>query len=354
MLTIVDNDAAGAFKFSALSYGASEASPTASVTVTRSGGSASNGKVRIRTVAGGTAVPGTDYEALDQVLDFAANQTSRIVAVTLLTGLNLTVDGARTIKLALDQAEPPGLASVASPSLATITIGDNDVGGTIQFSPTSISVLETAGNAVLTVTRTGGGASGVGATWEITSVGNAAHSTDFTGPLTGSVSFDTGPSQSITIPLIDRPGAHGTRTIQVELTAPTGGAKLGASTATVSILDEMGRLPVRHGDICGQRGQREPHSYRAADRPEPAGGTGHRRHGEPAGFRRRDRRCRHDYTPATQLLSFIPGQTSKTFTVPLKNNTAVDGALADQSRAFGSDRGRAWRTAPGDHHGGRQ
>ena len=90
-------------------------------------------------------MPGTDYEPLEQVLDFAANQTSRTVAVTLLTGSNLTVDGARTIKLDLDQAEPPGLASVGAPRLATVTIGDNDLGGTIQFSPTSLSALETDG-----------------------------------------------------------------------------------------------------------------------------------------------------------------------------------------------------------------
>src|SRR6185295_14106192 len=82
-------------------------------------------------------------------------------------------------------------------------------------------------------------AMGVGATWEINSAGTAVHGIDFDGPLTGTVSFDTGPSQSITIPLIDRPGAHGTRTLQVKLTAPTVGAKLGASLAMASILDEM-------------------------------------------------------------------------------------------------------------------
>ena len=76
VLTIVDNDAGGAFKFTAASYSASEASAFVNVTVTRSSGSASNGKVRIRTVTGGTAVPGTDYVALDEVLDFAAGQPS--------------------------------------------------------------------------------------------------------------------------------------------------------------------------------------------------------------------------------------------------------------------------------------
>ena len=325
VLTIVDNDAGGAFKFKAVSYSASEASPTASVTVTRSGGSASNGKVRIRTVPGGTAVPGTDYEPLEQVLDFAANQTSRTVAVTLLTGSNLTVDGARTIKLALDQAEPPGLASVGSPALATVTIGDNDLGGTIQLSPTSLSALETEVSAVFTVTRTGGAAMGVGATWEITSAGTAVHGTDFDGPLTGSVSFDTGPRQSITIPLFNRAGAHGTRTIQVKLTVPTGGAKLGASTATVSILDEMVGFRFDTAAYAASEGNKSrtvtvlrtgPSQFGAqvtvstVDPPASGAGTA-----LPVA----------DYTPVTQTLTFLPGQTSKTFTVPLKNDTMLDG-----------------------------
>ena len=327
VLTIVDNNTGGAFKLGATAFSASEAASLVNVTVTRSGGSAGSGKVRIRTVSdGGSAVPDVDYVPLEQVLDFAAGQMSRTVAIPLLTGANLTVEGARTIKVALDQPWPLGLASVASPSQATVTIGDNDVGGTIQFTPTSLSVLETAGNLVLTVTRTGGAAMGVGATWKITSAGNAVHGIDFDGPLTGTVSFDTGPSQSITIPLIDRPGAHGTRTLQVKLTAPTVGAKLGASLATASILDEMvgfrfdpANYAVSEGSASAtvtvrrtgpSQGQA---SVRVAtvDPPDSGAGTAI---------------AVTDYMPSTKVLTFLPGQTALTFTVPLKNDTAIDGS----------------------------
>ena len=150
-----------------------------------------------------------------------------------------------------------------SPSTTTVTIGDNDVGGTIQFSPTSISKLETDGNAVLTVTRTGGAAMGVGATLEITG-GTAQSGTDYDPPLTGSVSFDSGPSQQITIPLIDRPGAHGTRTIQVKLKDPTGGAKLGASTAMVNILDETVGFSFDRPNYSANEGNAQRHGHRAA------------------------------------------------------------------------------------------
>ena len=324
VVTIVDNDAGGAFKFGASNYNASEGSAFANVTVTRNNGSASNGKVRIRTVSGGTAVAGTDYEALDRILDFGS-LTSMNVPITLLTGSNLAVDGARTIMLALDQPEPNGLASVVSPVATTVTIVDNDVAGTVQFSPASISVLETAGNAVLTVTRTNGAAMGAGATWEITGVGTAIHGTDYDGPMTGSVSFDSGPSQPITIPLIDRFGAHGTRTLQVKLTAGTGGAKVGtATTATVNILDETVGFRLDKAAYPANEGTgsvtitvlRTGPSQGAAQvsvgtvDTNPGAGTA-----VPA----------TDYTPVLQLLNFMPGQISKTVTVTLKNDTALDG-----------------------------
>lgn len=326
LVTIVDNDAGGAFKFGAASYSASEGSTVANVTVTRSNGSAGNGKVRIRTVAGGTAVPGTDYAALVQVLDFAADQPSRTVAITLLAGSNLMVDGARTIKVALDQATPIGLASVVAPSTATVTIGDNDVGGTIQFSPTSLTVLETAGNAVFTVTRTGGAALGVGATWEITATGSAVHGTDYAGPLSGAVSFDSGPSQAITIPLINRLGAHGTRTLQVKLKTPTGGAKLGASTATVNVLDETVGFRLDKAAYAANEGNGSLTVTVLRTGPSQAPAQVTVKTVNPPGAGAGTAIPVVDYTPVTQVLNFLAGQTSKTFTVPLKNDTALDGA----------------------------
>jgi hypothetical protein len=325
ILTILDNNTGGAFKLGAAAFSASEAASLVNVTVTRSGGGTGHGKVRIRTIPGGNAVADVDYVPLEQVVDFAAGQMSRTVPITLLTASNLTLDGARTIKVALDQPWPLGLASVASPSQAIVTIGDNDVGGTIQFSPPSLSVLETAGNLVLTVTRTGGAAMGVGATWEITAAGTAVQGVDFTGPLTGIVSFDTGPSQSITIPLIDRPGAHGTRTLQVKLTAPTIGAKLGASLAAASILDETVGFrfdPATYAASEGSTGAtvtvrrtgpgQGQASVTVATVDAPAGGAG-------------TAVALTDYVPSTKILTFLPGQSALTFTVPIKNDTVLDG-----------------------------
>jgi hypothetical protein len=50
---------------------------------------------------------------------------------------------------------------IGTPSSAVITIGDNDVAGTLQFKLPAFTVNEADGSALITVTRTGGSAGGV-------------------------------------------------------------------------------------------------------------------------------------------------------------------------------------------------
>jgi hypothetical protein len=269
-------------------------------------------------------VPGVDYAPVDQIVSFPADQSSRTVLVTLLPGANnTTVDAPRTVKLALQDPQPLGLSSLGSPAATTVTIADNDAGGTIQFASSSLNALETAGSAVLTVTRTGGGASGVGVTWEIALAGTAVHGTDYDGPLTGSLGFDGGPSQSIVIPLLDPPGAHGTRTIQVKLKDPTGGAKLGgAVTAMVNILDDtVGfRFDKATYSVSEGSGSQTITVLRTGPSAVPASVTAATVEGEDA-----TAVPGTDYTPVGVVLNFLAGQTSKTFAVPLKNDLALDG-----------------------------
>ena len=119
MLTIVDNDAGGAFRFSAPATASSETSATANVTVTRSNGGRRNGKVRIRLGRGHRRRPDVDYVAVDQVLTFAAESVEPDGARSRSTVSNTTVDGARTIQLALQSPAPVGLSSLGSPATAT-------------------------------------------------------------------------------------------------------------------------------------------------------------------------------------------------------------------------------------------
>jgi hypothetical protein len=250
------------------------------------------------------------------------------VPITLLTALNFTVDGPRTISLALDQPGPPGLASIASPSTTTVTISDNDVGGTIQWSPASISVSESATSVALNAVRTGGGAGQVGVTWTITG-GDAVPGVNYSGDPSGTLAFSSNssaPDVPLAIPLLNPPGPHGSRTIEVTLSSATGGAKLGsAKLAKVTLLDdEVGfrfdkaAYPTNEGSgsqtvtvlRTGPTQTAAGVTIGTVDLPDAAAGTAV---------------AVTDYTPATKTLTFLPNQTSQTFTISMKNDTVLDG-----------------------------
>ena len=253
VLTIVDNDSAGTLEFGQTTYSTGEASASFAVPVQRSGGGAE--ATVTWTVIGGSAVLGTDFTTPDGVVPgsvtfganvtgtvtFGANVSSVSIPLTLLRQSDTLADGPRTIRLALSGPQPAGFATLGPRSTATLTITDNDSAGAIQFSPASLSVSEAtaSGKAVFTVARSQK-ASGVTVDWAVIPGGTAALGTDYDGPTSGTLSFGADVlSQTLELPLIDRPGAQGSRTVLIQLSNQKGGATLGAAkTAILTITDD--------------------------------------------------------------------------------------------------------------------
>ena len=244
MLTITDDDVAGAFWFSQTAYSASEGSPSALLTVYRSSGAA-NAEVTWTIVPEGTtALLGPDYttpgDALTGTLLFGANVGGQTIPITLRRQGDTVADGSRTIKVRLSDPKPAGFASLATQAVTTLTITDNDSAGTLQFTPASVTASEAAGQAVLTVTRSQK-ASGVTVDWAVMATESTAlPNTDYGGPTSGTLAFAADVlSQAIQIPLVDRNGAQGSRTLRVRLSNARGGATLGGQTiATLTITDD--------------------------------------------------------------------------------------------------------------------
>lgn len=110
--------------------------------------------------------------------------------------------------------------------------------GVLQLSASSYSVNEGAGTATITVKRTNGSTGIVGATVS-TSDGTASSASDYDAT-SQAVSFADGDvaDKTVSIPITDDGTYEGNETVNLTLSAPTGGATLGSlRTAVLTIID---------------------------------------------------------------------------------------------------------------------
>jgi hypothetical protein len=234
--TILNDDVAGTLQLSAATYSANENAGAATITITRSGGLGESVSVNYAT-SNGTASQPADYSAASGTLTFQCDEASKTFTVTLNDD---TIDEAdETVNLKL--SNPTGGASLGAQTTAVLTIVDDDVAGTAQFSAETFSVDENAGTAVITITRSGGAASGVTISYA-TSEGTAQTGLDYTAT-SGKATFGAGETtQTFTIPISnDNLPEVGGETLSLTLSNPTGGASLGnPMTAKLTINDDDG------------------------------------------------------------------------------------------------------------------
>lgn len=232
VLTINDNDAPGVIQFSAPTYTIGESGVRATITVTRTGGTASGVGVTYAT-SNGTATAGSDYTATTGTLTFAANQTSK--TFTLPVTNDTVVEGDETVNLTL--SNPTGGAALGAQNTAVLTITDNDLGGVLAFSAATYSVNEGGLRATITVRRTLGVASGVTVDYA-TSDGSATAGADYTAAA-GTLVFGAGQtSKTFTVDILNDTSDESNETVNLTLSNPTGGASLGVlNTALLTIVD---------------------------------------------------------------------------------------------------------------------
>jgi hypothetical protein len=314
VLAIQNDDGGGTFKFSATGYTYPDTRGYATITVTRSGGSASGASVKYRTGTG-TAVPSTDYTAIDspQSLTFGAGETSKTFRV-YVTGNSKATDSSKTVTLLL--SEPSGGAILGTPSVATLRITNDDKGGALRFGASSYSVAENADHATVTVTRSGGAGSDVAV--EILAIdGSAKTGLDYRPVSPTSLSFSPGEtSKTFDVPLVYNVLATGTRTLTLKLNKPSGGATIGSPRATTVNITKAG---IRFSQTAYSAMEGSGFATITVARTRRSGAatvqvqTANDSATAPA-----------DYTAIDQpqVITFSHGQTSKTFTVAIADNPA--------------------------------
>jgi hypothetical protein len=223
-VTIVDNDDFGNFEFSKQRYDVNEKDGHVTVTVKRVGGSGGDVAVNYATSDGSATAP-SDYAATSGTLHFANGDTSKTFDVPV--NWDGRAEGDETISI--DLSNPDGGADLGTTTAAVIHVADDGASGPVQFSAASYSVSETAGNATITVNRSGG------------SLGGPV-TVDYAGTdgTHGKLTFGPGDAtQSFQVPVVDDTVHTGTRTVGLSLSNPGGGTSLAdPSTATLNITDD--------------------------------------------------------------------------------------------------------------------
>ncbi len=305
--TIVDDDPAPDVAFSSGSVSANENAGSAAVTVVLSAVSGRTVTVAYAT-GGGTATAGSDYTATNGSLTFNPGETSKTLSISISEDALDEAD--ETILLTLSN---PTNAVLGTPSTATVTIVDNDSPPGIIFSSSSLNANENAGSVVVTVRLSVASGQNVTVNYA-TSNGTATAGSDYTAA-SGTLTFNPGETaKSFGVPIADDTQAEGNETIALSLSNPTN-AVLGSpasATLTINANDTLTfsgstySVNENIGAAVITVRLNSPASQVVTVNYATGGGTA------TAGS---------DYTAASGTLTFNPGETSKTFSIAITNDT---------------------------------
>ena len=270
---------------------------------------------------GGTATAGDDYSAPAGALTFAPGATAQTITVpvtddTLAEGaetLVLTLDGARTAKgtVRVDENNKTASATITDNDTLTVTLG----------TPTPATVAE--GNT-LTFPLTLAGGTGSADVVVTYTLGGSATAADYTKP-PGTLTLTPGASAgSITVRTADDTLAEGDETLTLTLTDAT----TDKGTVSVHATDNAARATLTDNEALTVAVADAPTQAEGATLTFPltlAGGTGsadvvvtYTLGGSAT--------AGDDYSAPAGALTFAPGATAQTITVPVTDDTLAEGA----------------------------
>ena len=324
--TVAAGASAGTIQFAAATQAIGEAAGTLSVTVSRTGGSTGAVTVVYSTV-NGSAVSGADFAAVaNQSVSWANGDTANKTVTVAITN-DASQETSEIFYVSL--LAPTGGASVGTLPTTTITITDNDgPPGVIQFTGPTFSVGEAGPTAIITASRTGGSAGVVGVSYATAAGGTATAGSDFTAT-SGTLSWADGVTgnKTFTVAITNDSAVESSETVNLALSAPTGGATLGSpSTAVLSITDND--VPpvgaIQFSSATYSVGEAGPTATITVSRVSGTSGAVGVSYATTTGG---TATASSDYTARSGTFTWNSGDgANKTFTVPISEDSLVEGA----------------------------
>ncbi len=263
----------------------------------------------------GTATAGSDYAATGGTLTFAPGVVSQTIAVDVLG--DTAVEGTESFFVRL---------SGASGALTGVGRGegfilDDDGGARFELAADAYRASESSGGVTVTVNRTGDLAGS--ASVDYGTLDGTATAPDDYATTTGTLAFGPGvKSRTFRVPIAKDALAEGDETVLLRLSNPGPGAALGTrATAVLTIADDDAAGSIAFGATAYAARESDPQAIVTVKRVGGAAG------GVTVDYATADGTATAglDYTPVSGILSFAPGVTSRTFTVPLLDDGVVEG-----------------------------
>jgi hypothetical protein len=315
-----------AFKFSATTYSVHENAGTFDVTVLRSGNTSAAASVAY-SHNGGTAT-GADYSFSDGTLSFAAGETRKTFAVTIVDNGTANAPN-KTIGVRLANATPAG--SQIKAATATLTVIDDEGPGTLDFSASAYAVVESAGFGTVTVNRIGASNLKLSVDYAtqaaVTDPATAA--TDYT-PISPARTLTFNPGEvtkTFQVAIADDPNAEQVENVALVLSNPK---NLTAGAAPQIGPNGPAQLTINDDDVStfafGAQAysvQEDAAAGHATITVNRAGATN-----IPASVNfstsNGTATAGSDYTAASGTLSFAAGETTRTFDVAIANDGTAE------------------------------
>jgi len=259
-----------------------------------------------------TAIAGRDYTPVNQIVTFNPGEASEVVAVPLLAS------NATAVSFTVNLVSPSGNAILGGTSQAAVTIVSGAPSGAIQFGQSAYRIDNTIGaSGVIKVVRT----TGIDTTATVNvflNDGTAVFGTDYLVTLDGSTSFG-----QRTIPGVFNPGDSEisfrivtTNTTEKTLTLELSGDPIGANnTAPVTLLASGSNGVIEFGSPTYRFRSNSGNATLTVNR---IGGSGPASVNVTYSTADGSAVAGSEYLPtAGSVLTFYPGETQKTISIPL-------------------------------------